>query len=75
MSIQRCHAIKFIILCGFPVQRHQNNVALRSSYIGAALLQNEQPVAYASRAMSYAETRYAQATAADVVEAAEMQPA
>ena len=28
--------------------------------LGAALLQNEQPVAYASRAMSDAETRYAQ---------------
>ena len=28
--------------------------------LGAALLQNEQPVAYASRAISNAETRYAQ---------------
>ena len=28
--------------------------------LGAALLQNEQPEAYASKAMSYAETRYPQ---------------
>ena len=49
-----------------PVLRYYNleEVTLQcdasQSGLGAALLQNGQPVAYASRALSAAETRYAQ---------------